>query len=236
MPAADRRLKILEAELDALGEAAMVVSELDGYLTGILVCPELIPPAEWLPPIWGETGEDDAVAAGDMFDSKEHLDDVIAAIMAHYNAIGRVLHERPEKHAPILEIDEESGEILWEAWAQGFEAAMRLRVEAWAPLSPHEDSEEEDVTEEIAAMNLMVAFVSIACGYADDMDFTPEQIEMMTQEAPSIIPGVVTTLNAWRMSQRSDPHPRAGNGPKVGRNDPCPCGSGKKYKKCCGLT
>ena len=25
-------------------------------------------------------------------------------------------------------------------------------------------------------------------------------------------------------------------GPKVGRNDPCPCGSGKKYKKCCGAV
>jgi preprotein translocase subunit SecA len=25
-------------------------------------------------------------------------------------------------------------------------------------------------------------------------------------------------------------------GDKVGRNDPCPCGSGKKYKKCCGAT
>ncbi|MDQ5980957.1 MAG: motif domain protein, partial [Verrucomicrobiota bacterium] len=24
--------------------------------------------------------------------------------------------------------------------------------------------------------------------------------------------------------------------PKVGRNDPCPCGSGKKYKKCCGVA
>lgn len=23
-------------------------------------------------------------------------------------------------------------------------------------------------------------------------------------------------------------------GPRIGRNDPCPCGSGKKYKKCCG--
>jgi uncharacterized protein YecA (UPF0149 family) len=23
-------------------------------------------------------------------------------------------------------------------------------------------------------------------------------------------------------------------GPKVGRNDPCPCGSGKKFKSCCG--
>jgi len=25
-------------------------------------------------------------------------------------------------------------------------------------------------------------------------------------------------------------------GPKVGRNDPCPCGSGKKYKKCHGAA
>ena len=24
-------------------------------------------------------------------------------------------------------------------------------------------------------------------------------------------------------------------GPRIGRNDPCPCGSGKKYKKCCGV-
>ena len=26
----------------------------------------------------------------------------------------------------------------------------------------------------------------------------------------------------------------AASTPKIGRNDPCPCGSGKKYKKCCG--
>jgi uncharacterized protein YecA (UPF0149 family) len=25
-------------------------------------------------------------------------------------------------------------------------------------------------------------------------------------------------------------------GAKVGRNEPCPCGSGKKYKKCCGAA
>jgi uncharacterized protein YecA (UPF0149 family) len=27
---------------------------------------------------------------------------------------------------------------------------------------------------------------------------------------------------------------QSSSGPAVGRNDPCPCGSGKKYKKCCG--
>jgi uncharacterized protein YecA (UPF0149 family) len=31
------------------------------------------------------------------------------------------------------------------------------------------------------------------------------------------------------------PVSRAADGSKVGRNDPCPCGSGKKYKKCCYL-
>ncbi|MCE9526380.1 MAG: SEC-C domain-containing protein [Planctomycetales bacterium] len=29
------------------------------------------------------------------------------------------------------------------------------------------------------------------------------------------------------------PEPIKNRGPRVGRNDPCPCGSGKKYKQCC---
>jgi SEC-C motif-containing protein len=33
---------------------------------------------------------------------------------------------------------------------------------------------------------------------------------------------------------RSGPAPVKSVGPKVGRNDPCPCGSGKKFKHCCG--
>ena len=29
--------------------------------------------------------------------------------------------------------------------------------------------------------------------------------------------------------------PKPAQSEKIGRNDPCKCGSGKKYKKCCGL-
>ena len=36
-----------------------------------------------------------------------------------------------------------------------------------------------------------------------------------------------------RLAQKYAPQPLAKAGPKVERNDPCPCGSGKKYKKCC---
>jgi len=37
-------------------------------------------------------------------------------------------------------------------------------------------------------------------------------------------------------STQERPEPIRREAPKVGRNDPCPCGSGKKYKKCCGRT
>ncbi len=40
----------------------------------------------------------------------------------------------------------------------------------------------------------------------------------------------------WYFVDASDPtkQPVVRSEPKIGRNDPCPCGSGKKYKKCCG--
>ncbi|MBU1276081.1 MAG: preprotein translocase subunit SecA [Proteobacteria bacterium] len=39
---------------------------------------------------------------------------------------------------------------------------------------------------------------------------------------------------AYSGGDASQPEPAQREGKKVGRNDPCPCGSGKKYKKCCG--
>ena len=40
--------------------------------------------------------------------------------------------------------------------------------------------------------------------------------------------------NVQKNTSDSKPQPIVNDGPKVGRNDPCPCGSGKKYKNCCG--
>ncbi len=43
--------------------------------------------------------------------------------------------------------------------------------------------------------------------------------------APTVITITTTTTTAAETFVRASP--------KIGRNDPCPCGSGKKYKKCC---
>ena len=41
-------------------------------------------------------------------------------------------------------------------------------------------------------------------------------------------------LSRGQEKKREKPQTVRKTGPEVGRNDPCPCGSGKKYKKCCG--
>ena len=66
-------------------------------------------------------------------------------------------------------------------------------------------------------------------------------VEAPQQEAPKAKPTLSLRHKenddlAYSGSQTTD----AGNQPakakpRVGRNDPCPCGSGKKYKKCCGM-
>ena len=51
-----RRLRQLDEELLALGEETMLIEELDGFIAGLLVCPDLIKPGEWLPIIWNRDG------------------------------------------------------------------------------------------------------------------------------------------------------------------------------------
>ena len=53
--------------------------ELDGYLTGVIVSPDLLLPSRWLDGIWGENEP--------TFDALNHLQNIIAAVMDHYNGI-----------------------------------------------------------------------------------------------------------------------------------------------------
>jgi preprotein translocase subunit SecA len=63
------------------------------------------------------------------------------------------------------------------------------------------------------------------------------QIEMPTMTAMTDVRESRgdTAQAATPSARTATPAPRTPLGDKVGRNDPCPCGSGKKYKKCCYL-
>ena len=58
MSGISNRLKLLEKLLaDLESDEAMLLTQLDGFLAGIIICPDLILPGEWLPMVWGGSPE-----------------------------------------------------------------------------------------------------------------------------------------------------------------------------------
>jgi len=214
--------RLTGADIDALerfllergDDETMLLTELDGYLTGILVCPELLMPSQWLPPIWGEDGP--------VFEDESEANAVLALVMAYYNDIGARL-KRPGRYLPRLDIDDRNGSLIWPLWASGFGKALDIAPWAWEPVEARRG------TDDPAAMALAIlAALATAADTPGASVLTPELHEELDTAADELIAGCVTDLHTARLASETAKRPR-----NVGRNDPCPCGSGRKYKKCC---
>lgn len=225
-----RHLEQLEQELLVLGEEAMLLEELDGFIAGVLVCPEMVPPSEWLPVVWGMTDDE----AAPVFDTVDHMNTMLTLVMAHYNDLAKKLFDKPERYAPFFGVDDRNGDVLWELWIEGFEKAVKLRPAAWRPLLDAD-------LKTAKAMSGLLTLVDVA---RHDERFSETECDAISSSAHELIGPFVRTLNQWRVENhdpkqgKSPPPPMApySSSGKVGRNDLCPCGSGKKYKKCCGLN
>ncbi|WP_212635429.1 SEC-C metal-binding domain-containing protein, partial [Rhodobacter capsulatus] len=112
-------------------------------------------------------------------------------------------------------------------------AAMQLRPEAWGKIAASRN------VRAIKALKKIEELGKLAARFADGGLYKANKL---ATEAPALIPDLVEELNLFTKAQvpgLPTGFPMAANmasapGPKVGRNDPCPCGSGKKFKKCCG--
>ena len=208
----------LDGMLIELGDDGMTLSELDGFLCGVATAPEPIGPEEWLSLVWG--GEEFDVPAVDQTE-------LTALVMARYDEINAELSEAG--YAPLYEVDDDDETaVLWEIWLVGFEAAMSLCLPAWEKLlRSHKESQAQEAAFAIVSL-LGAADPDLA--EADRRD--PEYLALV-DEAPRLIPELVATLyRAHRQATPQAPVRRDA----VGRNDPCPCGSGLKYKRCHGAA
>jgi uncharacterized protein len=110
---------------DHAPDNSMGLSDLDGFLTGIVVGPELILPSEWLPVIWG--GEEPE------FKTEAAMRTVLGTIMGRYNEIAAYMDSDPDEFDPIF-WEGPGGEVVATDWAGGFLDAVALRSLAWGPL------------------------------------------------------------------------------------------------------
>ena len=103
---------------DHAPDDSMGLSDLDGFLTGIVVGPDLILPSEWLPVIEGGTGPE--------FQTEDEMRIVLGTIMGRYNEVVACFNSDREEFAPIFWNGPE-GEVVASDWAGGCTGACEYR-------------------------------------------------------------------------------------------------------------
>ncbi|UFZ05884.1 UPF0149 family protein [Bradyrhizobium ontarionense] len=218
----------LDQALLALDEGAMVLEELDGFIAGLLILPEPVPPGEWFAAAFGLGKRRRSV-----FASIGHANAVLDLVMAYYDEIARTLTRDPELYQPLYPLDPVNGDVIWELWIEGFAAAVDLRRERF-------EAYRQVGGDVAAAVAILMQAIDVA------LEENVESVERanLGRDVPADIRDAVLALYRYRQSGApvpgsldfaEQPNPFASFG-KIGRNAPCPCGSGQKYKRCCGAN
>jgi uncharacterized protein len=192
-------------------ETTMNLEALDGFFSALAVGPEPIPPAEYLPQIWGDA----APGGKPAYDSPAQQAFVETLLERYRDTIARRVAANAA-FEPFL-FEDDRGDDAAADWGSAFMLAVSLRPRAWQPLIRHR-----------SAGRLIASIIAL---FRDDPEepLTPD----LRVEIIATLPDIVLAIaDFWRDESHGLAQPIRAQ--KVGRNDPCPCGSGKKYKKCCG--
>ena len=114
-----------DEETDEADVGLLSVSELDGLFTALVSGPELAPPSEWLPIVWGDFEPE--------WESEEDFEAPIGLMMRHMNTIAATLMEAPEEFDPLFLQVEENGEtfVIVDDWCEGYMRGVALTTDAW---------------------------------------------------------------------------------------------------------
>ena len=231
MPAlSDKEMDELDSFLmsDATSNEVMMLDCLDGFLTAIASGPVM--PSEWLPRVWGPTDEE-----APTFESSAQEQSVIGLITRHLNAIVWSLQQEPDFFEPVFDlqvyVDDEREYVDGEMWAHGYMTGINMQRDSWKAL--FESKHGIEVLQPIRLLGS--ADVSPE---EEELIKTPAQREALSKPIPA---SVAWIYKFWAPQRRAATERTMGKTPehenqKISRNAPCPCGSGRKYKKCCGAS
>lgn len=224
-PLNDDELDFLDAVLAKVRGGAIPNAEaLDGFFTALVICPELVRPSEYMEVIRSGASKGEEL----VFDGMDEVEKFHGLLMRHWNAVNAELR-RGEPHMPVLNVGED-GIARGNDWAKGFLAGVDLRQDAWRAVINDEER-----------AGPFVPIWALAYEHHPDPAMRPYK-EPITAERREdlIVPMAAATKRLFddlaieRRFAASATSTNTRSSPKIGRNDPCPCGSGKKFKKCCG--
>ena len=208
------RSRLMEL-VDAKSEAhnTMRCDEVQGFMMALLSGPDALNPTNWLPEILGEES---------LFDAKERTE-IERLVMAMAADMRMKLNE---KILPDLWFyEDEAGNPDFYTWCNAYLYALDIVPTDWFEAVDQEEFED-------------LFYPIMALGGIYDNEENGEVIlhlnEKELTQLESDLPHVLLDIYWYWQAIINKPQTVRREGEKVGRNDPCPCGSGKKYKACCG--
>jgi uncharacterized protein len=208
--------------------------ELQGFLFAVVSAPELVRPSEWLPLIFNEQEA--------RYSTLKEANTILGQIMTLYNDINAAILEerivlpsdcrlRPQ----VLDNLEDSAPLA--RWSHGFLLGHEWLEELWNVELPG------DLDEELGAVLMTLGFFSsrkLAEAFHQETAAKTASLEAFAESILRLFPDALAEYAHFGRSVLGGVGETAASAPKpvlrTGRNDPCPCGSGKKFKKCCGET
>ena len=220
-------------------EGTLRFHELQGFLFAIVCSPETIPPSDWLPLI----GDDESLNFADENEAQK----ILGLVMNLYNETNTAVLER-SKNLPAgcvfykdISKNFEDGSSIAQ-WSRGFAAGHDWLAELW------EKYLFDELDEECGATIMVLSFFSsrqLAEAYFEEMkpgkrkkgdtsfeDFASKISRLFPDSLASYAHLGRSIFEALVERETGVSNPAVSN--KIGRNEPCPCRSGKKYKNCCG--
>ena len=215
------------------------LSELDGFLTAIVSGPETLVPSRWLPEIF----------SGDMpeWETREQAERFMSLVFRQMNGISATLMEEPDSFEPLLSVlvnkdgEEEETPTLW---CMGYMRAVEINPSAWTEMLG------EPVPPDNPLFPVLFLGTDLSIEVREDENIPEEDVERLRASMEGKFAESVRQIHRISLDRRRSTSRGAGPSgmppeapmqqapvtrgtPKVGRNDPCPCGSGRKFKKCC---
>lgn len=206
--------------------------ELQGFLFAVTSAPELVMPSEWMPIVFGEQEIEYATL--------DEAREVTGALMTLYNELNaEVAEHRAALPADCVFRSDVLANLDADApiaqWSRGFLRGHQWLEESWDAYIP------DELDEEYALILVTLSFfasTSLAEAYLEesgggDLAEMATTIREVFPDALADYASLGRTIHEVVRAELSKPRLVA---TKIGRNEPCPCGSGKKYKKCCGAS
>ena len=207
----------LEALLDSerFGGEAMPLDALQGLFFAAAMAPEPLEPADWIPAVFGESpGLDDS-------------DDARRALALAMRLGEQVAQAAAGDVYDLILYQTEDGTVDHASWCEGFLIGVEI-----SPVDWYEAADQDEVDELLDPIYVLAGAVEEeyrrAVGAAE--------WERLARSYAQTLPESLARIRAYQDIVRSPPQTIRRAVPKVGRNDSCPCGSGKKYKQCCGAA